>query len=199
MDTSKPHGTCPHCGSTFLTQAHVMTVMVEVTEWTEANGKIVARAEGLHRDCPDSIMVDPGGNEFCCEDCGHLLPEPLILDPGGLPRRPALAHDVTAAEGWDLFDVGNGVELIQRDDEIKAFASDADAIRFVRARAEAGSLAHAWAIAVHDRNCKGRDQREAPLVEAARGVLAAWDGGDLAAAVRLLAEELDTAAETAHD
>ena len=141
---------CPHCGHEGMTQAHTMSVMIEVTDWEERDGKLVPIAEGLHRDCPDSLMEDPD-TEFCCKECGHLFDEPLVLEgPDQLPRRPAWAHEVTDEEGWYLRERKNGRCTIERTSKVDAFATTAGAIRFVRARAGTGSLVHAWAIAHHD-------------------------------------------------
>jgi hypothetical protein len=50
-------------------------------------------------------------------------------------------------EGWGLFDDG----VIQRDDEMGVFETDAAAVDFVRARARlTGSLVHQKAIELHD-------------------------------------------------
>jgi hypothetical protein len=54
-------------------------------------------------------------------------------------------------EGWDLFEAhGNDVLWdIERDDEAAAFASDADAMAHVAARAATGSDLHQRALALH--------------------------------------------------
>lgn len=56
---------------------------------------------------------------------------------------PALSCDQVAdAEGWGVFNDGE----IQRDDEANKFASDADALAHVKARAAAGSAPHHEAL-----------------------------------------------------
>ena len=69
-------------------------------------------------------------------------------------------------EGWAVFNADSAPE-IQRDDEVEAFESDEDAVRWVRARAAAGSLRHLRAIELHDRAQPG------PMPEA----VAAIDAG----------------------
>lgn len=62
----------------------------------------------------------------------------------------------TGAEGWALFDFdGTGLMQIQRVDEDDVFPDDAAALRFVSFRAQAGSPAHAAALAQHERDTAG--------------------------------------------
>lgn len=64
----------------------------------------------------------------------------------------ARADAVMAAEGWALFDVGGGLFEIERDDEADRFATDDDAVAWVRARAAEGSQPHIDALRRHDRD-----------------------------------------------
>jgi hypothetical protein len=62
-------------------------------------------------------------------------------------------EDSGPIEGWALFDWdGTGLMQIQRIDQDGAFASDDEAIAFVRQQAEAGSASHATALIAHDSN-----------------------------------------------
>jgi hypothetical protein len=76
--------------------------------------------------------------------------------------RCLLFGEAAVNEGWALFnhsEDGTAAE-IQRDDEAGAFATDDDAIRWVRFRAEAGSAMHAAALAMHERAMAEQNQPE---------------------------------------
>jgi hypothetical protein len=73
--------------------------------------------------------------------CDHLLHDD-DLSP--------IAHRYAALEGWDLFEADDARLEIQRDDAAGLFASDEDAIAFVRHQAQKGSTLHAIAASLHD-------------------------------------------------
>lgn len=54
-------------------------------------------------------------------------------------------------QGWDLFDYDNrGMLQIQKDDEMEIFATDSDAIEFVKGRAAEGDETAKLALSLHN-------------------------------------------------
>lgn len=59
--------------------------------------------------------------------------------------------NIAQSQGWDMFDYDcRGLLQIQRCDEAEAFESDAEAIAFVKTRADSGSTTAALAIELHE-------------------------------------------------
>jgi hypothetical protein len=94
------------------------------------------------------------------------------------------------ANGWALFETNDGLR-IQKDDESGRFASDDNVLEYLAESAESGSQLHAAALAHHYASIAGLAVDSSGVIDAALGVIDAWESGDLAAAaVRSLDEAL---------
>lgn len=81
--------------------------------------------------------------------------EEEIPEDAHLHDDPATDTRIANAEGWGLFDIDStGILEIQRCDEANVFASDAEALVFVRGRANRGSPYHQKAIRIHRKHAE---------------------------------------------
>lgn len=96
------------------------------------------------------------GRKSEASDVSSVVEEP----PSGLLNvAPAVIHEWTSADcqtaakqGWNLFNLDDSLERgeIQADDEAGRFATDDDAIEFVRQQATAGDVVAAKALKLHE-------------------------------------------------
>jgi hypothetical protein len=93
------------------------------------------------------------------------------------------------AEGWALFETNDGLR-IQKDDELGRFADDDVVLTYLLDRAERGGVIEAAALAHHYASIAGLAVVSSGVIDAALGIIDAWESGDLAAAVRDLDEAL---------
>jgi hypothetical protein len=93
------------------------------------------------------------------------------------------------AEGWALFETNDGPR-IQKDDELDRFADDDAVLTYLLDCAGRGGVIEAAALAHHYASIAGLAVDSSGVIDAALGVVDAWESGDLAAAVRNLDEAL---------
>lgn len=87
-----------------------------------------------------------------------------------------------ADEGWNLFESDTYGFEIERDEDEDAFATDDEALAYVRARAKGGSPLHQMALAIHE--AQERENRDAAEAAGYRFRLVQLEAGIRHRAVR---------------
>lgn len=94
-------------------------------------------------DTADTVDLVPG-------NVPPRVPGEVIPSDACLHDDPACDRRISIAEGWCIIDVDStGVLEIEKDDDAGVFASDEEAVEFVRQKAAAGSTYHQKAMAIH--------------------------------------------------
>lgn len=155
-------------------------VVEKLNQWiSEADGDELARVVGdlFGGNC---VYVEEGRFQFTPSDDYYGAFGEAETKPEE-EGHPLLDTRLSFREGWGLFSVDStDMVEIQRDDESEKIDSDEEAVKYVRAKAEAGSDYHRKAIEIHDKHVedlevhRGHRCRKCHAPDADNGE--GWDG-----------------------